>query len=322
MMRNAVSGSGADGWRKLSREYEPNTAQSNYRLLGKILHPKSVELKDLRACLETWEKTYSEYVQRTGDQLTDPARRLCLQAQCPAGLQEHLELHAARLSTYDLMRSEVEAYLDVKLSSSSSGLAPVDVDTVHRRECYNCGKPGHLAKDCWRKNSGGQRSSTKPSKGSPKGRGKGKGKEKGKGGKAKGKGKEAKGSGKKDGRKDVKALDGETTDEQWQEEDYDDWGGWSPNQPKSPPVKWESFLPLRWKMTSLLLLSLGLAVSASTPQETEEQDESPAVPTKTGSSTPGIRFFQTPNWQTFPGMTQPEARLRPESQSAREPWKS
>ena len=35
-------------------------------------------------------------MQRTGDQLT-------VQARCPAGLQEHLELRAARLSTYDLM---------------------------------------------------------------------------------------------------------------------------------------------------------------------------------------------------------------------------
>jgi len=82
-------------------------------------HSKSVELKDLRSSLETWGKTYSEYVQRTSDQLIDPTR-LCLQAQCPAALQAHLELHVAWLSTYDLMRCEVEAYLDVKLPSSST----------------------------------------------------------------------------------------------------------------------------------------------------------------------------------------------------------
>ena len=35
MMRNAVSGSGVDGWRKLAREYEPNTAQSNTDFLGR-----------------------------------------------------------------------------------------------------------------------------------------------------------------------------------------------------------------------------------------------------------------------------------------------
>lgn len=238
MMRNAVSGSGVDGWRKLAREYEPNTAQSNYRLLGKILHPKSVDLKDLRSSLETWEKTYSEYVQRTGDQLTDPTRRLCLQAQCPAGLQEHLELHAARLSTYDLMRSEVEAYLDVKLSSSS-GPAPMDVDAVQRKEtrtCHICQKQGHLAKDCWHKKdsfkpSGTQALPHKPPKGEPKGKGKGKGKDKGKSGKGKGKGKEAKGYGKGGVRKDVKALDGEAADENWQEEDgYEAWGHWGPRR--------------------------------------------------------------------------------------------
>ena len=58
MMRNAVSGSGVDGCRKLAQEYEPNTAQSIYRLLGKILRPKSVELKHLRGSMETWGKTY------------------------------------------------------------------------------------------------------------------------------------------------------------------------------------------------------------------------------------------------------------------------
>ena len=306
MMRNAVSGSGVDGWRKLSREYEPNTAQSNYRLLGKILHPKSVDLKDLRSSLETWEKTYSEYVQRTSDQLTDPTRRLCLQAQCPASLQEHLELHAARLSTYDLMRSEVEAYLDVKLSSSSTGLAPMDVDTVQRKEtriCHICGKQGHLAKDCWHKKSdshqsfGGPSSSTKVPKGNLKGKGKGKGKEKGKGGKAKGKGKaEAKGYGKKDGRKDVKALDGEVTDEQWHEGDgYEGWGDWSQEAEPAQEPPGEVGILFALEMDEVDFgedessSSPGGAASASRPKETETH---PPEPTKTGSSTCGIRFFQ------------------------------
>lgn len=123
----------------------------------------------------TWEKAYSEYVQRTGDQFTGPTHRFCLQAQCPAGLQEHLELRAARLSTYDLMRSEVEAYLDVKLSSST-GLAPMDVDAVQRKEtrtCHNSGEQGRLAKGCRCKRDSGkprgvQSPSTKPSKGDPK----------------------------------------------------------------------------------------------------------------------------------------------------------
>ena len=89
-------------------------------------HSKSVELKDLRSSLGDM-----------GENLQTDPTRLCLQAQCPAVLLEHLELHAARLSTYDLMRCKVEAYLVGKLSSSSTGLAPMDVDALQngkRRE--------------------------------------------------------------------------------------------------------------------------------------------------------------------------------------------
>ena len=71
IIRNSAKGSGLDAWRRLAREYEPNTEQSNLRLLKRVLQPPRVGLDQLRATMETWERELREYVERTGEQLSD-----------------------------------------------------------------------------------------------------------------------------------------------------------------------------------------------------------------------------------------------------------
>eukprot|EP00971_Amphidinium_carterae_P014303 282616-Amphidinium_carterae.1 len=96
IIRNASKAQGLDAWRKLHREFEPNNAQANLRLLKRVLHPSQQTLDNLRGALETWERELRVYRERTGESLSDPVKRLTLQAMCPQQLQAHLEFHANR----------------------------------------------------------------------------------------------------------------------------------------------------------------------------------------------------------------------------------
>lgn len=182
ILRNSVAQSGLDGWRRLSREYEPQTAQSNYHLLAKVLRPVRVkELSGLRGAIETWERLYTQYQERTSDTLSDAIRRLGLQSLCPEALSEHLDLHASRLGNYDAMRAEIDTYLDIKTSAPMSSDDPMDVDALGKGKakgkgkgkskgkggdknltCYACGRFGHIAKDCWHKGTGKNGKGKKP----------------------------------------------------------------------------------------------------------------------------------------------------------------
>jgi hypothetical protein len=130
VVRNSAKGQGLDAWRRLCREYEPTTDQANLRLLKKVLQPRQQTIDTLRSSMETWEREYREYHDRTGDELSDAVLRLTLQAMCPKALQEHLEFHSARLTSYKLLKSEIDAYLEIKMAASSSGAVPMEIDAL------------------------------------------------------------------------------------------------------------------------------------------------------------------------------------------------
>ena len=90
IVRNSAKGQGLDAWRRLCREYEPTNDAANLRLLRRILQPSQVGVDRLRSSMETWEREYRHYQERTGEDLSDAAKRLTLQAMCPPELAEPL----------------------------------------------------------------------------------------------------------------------------------------------------------------------------------------------------------------------------------------
>ena len=44
--------------------------------------------------------------------ILDFSRSCCLQQMCPVKLQDHLDLQSSRLTSYDLMKSEILAYIE------------------------------------------------------------------------------------------------------------------------------------------------------------------------------------------------------------------
>ena len=133
IVKNTSLGShfGLEAMRRLLCKYDPQNPQANSALLKKVLHPSQCSL-DNREGLESWENLKRKYEDRRKKPLEDDICRSCLQQMCPNKLQDHLDLQASRLTTYDQVKAEVLAYLEnvETRKEAKSGAVPMDVDSL------------------------------------------------------------------------------------------------------------------------------------------------------------------------------------------------
>ena len=101
VVKNSESGSGLDSWRRLTKAYDPIDPHSNLNMLQKLLAPEPVVLGSVMSSIETWEKMYKEYLERSGEGIGTASKILCLKRMCPTDLRKHLDLNAAKLTTYE-----------------------------------------------------------------------------------------------------------------------------------------------------------------------------------------------------------------------------
>ena len=134
IVKNTSRGShfGLEAMRRLLCKYDPQNPQANSALLKKVLHPSQCSLDKLREGLESWENLKRKYEDRRKKPLEDDICRSCLQQMCPNKLQDHLDLQASRLTTYDQVKAEVLAYLEnvETRKEAKSGAVPMDVDSL------------------------------------------------------------------------------------------------------------------------------------------------------------------------------------------------
>ena len=134
IVKNTSRGShfGLEAMRRLLCKYDPQNPQANAALLKKVLHPSQCSLDKLREGLESWENLKRKYEERRKKPLEDDICRSCLQQMCPNKLQDHLDLQASRLTSYDQVKSEVLAYLEnvEARKEAKSGAVPMDVDSL------------------------------------------------------------------------------------------------------------------------------------------------------------------------------------------------
>jgi hypothetical protein len=110
LMTNVEQGNGAEAWRRLCWEYEPNVRVRHGAVLHALLRREFGKdpSSDLAVEIETFERDVRRWEEQSGKTL-DPDIKVSvlMGGMANAKVRDHLELNAARLDTYDVVRAEV-----------------------------------------------------------------------------------------------------------------------------------------------------------------------------------------------------------------------
>ena len=120
IIRNTDKGNGLEGWRKLSRRYDPATGAKKSSLLRHILTPRKCKLEELNEKVERWMERLNRCEARRGtggqrESLPDVFEMLILESMCPPEIERHLQLNGPRLMGFDDMHSELATYLETRV---------------------------------------------------------------------------------------------------------------------------------------------------------------------------------------------------------------
>ena len=91
IVKTVTEGEGFEAWRKLVRNFDPQSAGRRRNSIKSLMNPAQAQFSDLPSSVEKWEKRISEYESRTGSQpFHDDIKASVLIGMCPNKLQDHL----------------------------------------------------------------------------------------------------------------------------------------------------------------------------------------------------------------------------------------
>ena len=167
---NAGAGEGLSAWRSLCRRFEPNVRS---RFAGILMGILSFDFSgDVIARVEAFEREVAQYERTSGEDVSDGIRvGVVLQRLEDSPLKQHLLMNSERLARWTDFRSELVCVRRAQQVLSASA-QPMDVgaldsgkgkgsrggkgkgkgssaDPAKKITCHQCGRQGHMKKDCW-----------------------------------------------------------------------------------------------------------------------------------------------------------------------------
>jgi hypothetical protein len=163
MVVNAGQGEGLEAWRLLVQRFEP---KASTRFVGQLLNLLSYDMSgEIVQKIEAFERESANYERGSGEVIVDGMKiGVTLRNLEEGPLKQHMLLNADRFKTWIDFRNEI---INIKraMSQANATSSPMQLDALAAlakakggkkgakgatdRECYNCGKKGHLSKDCW-----------------------------------------------------------------------------------------------------------------------------------------------------------------------------
>ena len=160
LLRRVEEGNGLEAYRLITNEFRPTGDQSAFGMAGAVLQPgwwtKAPHSKrDFHDVLLDWDGLVNEYEVRTGEVISDNLKCATICGRCPKEVKDFPVASAPETRTnYQRMREAIRMFVldrrgvsfaptfDASSSSSSNGVAPMDVNAIgfDKQACDICGQ--------------------------------------------------------------------------------------------------------------------------------------------------------------------------------------
>ena len=198
VIRGITDMNGALAWRALITRYAPNTAPRVQSLMSAILNAKTFpsELTAYEIALDEWQENIRKWESISGDRFNVSMKKALFLDKAPMNVRVPLQMQ--NLATFEAMTAVTLQFLQHNAQyqagvtvtpNNRRGPDDMEIDALTKKgkgkskgksktdgsktSCFVCGRVGHMAKDCWFKDT--SKGCTPNNKGK-KGKGKGKGK--------------------------------------------------------------------------------------------------------------------------------------------------
>lgn len=166
-MQRAGPGEGFEAWRLLMDHFESQTRQSKVMRMIQVL---GWQFKggDMQSALGEFDALTRRYHETTGKAVDDDSKiGILIKGFGDSALKEHLALYSDRCETYAAFGNELDTLVKAR-AAFPIGTAPMDIGALkggpeskkgkgkgtESRQCFTCGKTGHLAVN-WRSGAPG-----------------------------------------------------------------------------------------------------------------------------------------------------------------------
>ena len=178
VIRGITDMNGALAWRALITRYAPNTAPRVQSLMSAILNAKTFpsELTAYEIALDEWQENIRKWESISGDRFNVSMKKALFLDKAPSSVRVPLQMQ--NLATFEAMTAVTLQFLQHNAQyqagvtvtpNNRKGPDDMEIDALTKKgkgkskgksktdgsktSCFVCGHAGHMAKDCWFKDT-------------------------------------------------------------------------------------------------------------------------------------------------------------------------
>jgi hypothetical protein len=147
IVHNAGTGEGFTAWARLCSRYEPSNRTRLAGMLSSLMRFSFTG--DVQGRMEQFERQIMQWEAKAGEKISDNIRigMLLNSLEDNTALKDHLVMNSSKFTSWASIKAEMVNIRQTQIAFQEP--VPMDVGEVGQKvSCYNCGKTGHVKKDC------------------------------------------------------------------------------------------------------------------------------------------------------------------------------